>query len=63
VGDIIILAEAPNRSHVDKTIRKLLKEGMIARIGSSPCADGTASEHHYEIPSPKRDRYRVEVLR
>lgn len=58
-GDIVRLAEAPDRGFVDETIRKLRKAGLIALVGRRR-SSGTAAMNLYNIPN--RDRYRLEVM-
>jgi len=58
--DIARLSEADHQ-WVQEIIRKLRKDGMIARVGRRVPAKGTGVEDLYNIPN--RDRYRMEVLR
>jgi len=60
-ADIIRLAEARDRSHVTKTIKRLLEQGKIVKVGRRPCASGPGAESLYNIPD--RDRYRLEVMK
>jgi hypothetical protein len=61
VADIQRLAEAPDRSWVDKVSRTLKKDGLIRSVGRRPCAHGIGAEIIYHIPD--RDRFRLEVMK
>ncbi len=61
LSDIQRLAEAPERSWLDKIVRPLRKDGLIKAVGRRACAHGIGAEIIYHIPD--RDRFRLEVMK
>ena len=60
VTDIMRLAGAPKRSHVDKIIKRLKNGGYLQAVGSRPCAHGAGAETIYHVAD--RDRFSLEVM-
>jgi len=58
--DLIRLADAPKRSHVDKIIKRLRGDGYLQAVGRRPCAHGAGAETIYHVAD--RDRFRLEVM-
>jgi len=50
-----------DRDWIDKTVRRLRRDGYIAAVGRRPCAHGAGAEALYHIAD--RDRFRLEVMR
>jgi len=59
--DIRRLVPDAEKSHVEKTIRRLLANGHLQRVGRRLCAHGIGAEWLYTIPD--RVRFRVDVMR
>jgi hypothetical protein len=49
------------RSWVEKTVRRLKREGYLVIVGRRLCAHGAGAETLYHVPD--RDKFRLEVMR
>jgi len=58
--DIRRLVPDAEKSHVEKTIRCLVADARLQRVGRRPCAHGPGAEWLYTVPD--RVRFRVEVM-
>jgi hypothetical protein len=59
--DIRRLVADAEKSHVEKTIRRLLADGHLQRVGRRVCAHGSGAEWLYSIAN--RVRFRMDVMR
>jgi len=59
--DIRRLVADAEKSHVEKTIRRLLADGHLHRVGRRLCGHGIGAEWLYNISD--RVRFRVDVMR
>jgi len=59
--DIRRLVPDAEKTHVEKTIRRLLADGHLQRVGRRLCAHGIGAEWLYIIPD--RVRFRMDVMR
>jgi hypothetical protein len=59
--DIRRLVGDAEKSHVEKIIRRLLKDGHVQRVGRRVCAHGIGVEWLYNVTD--RVRFRMEVMR
>ena len=60
ITDIKRLAATDSRSFIDKTAKKLMKDGYLIVIGRRRCGHGAGAELIYHIKD--RDKFRVEVM-
>jgi len=60
VNDIQRLSEAPDRSHLDKIIKKLVSGGFLRIVGRQVCGHGAGVERQYHIVN--REKFRLELL-
>jgi hypothetical protein len=58
--DLQRLAGAPDRSYLDKILRRLRRNGYVRPVGRRVCAHGIGAETIYHMPD--RDRFRREVM-
>jgi hypothetical protein len=59
--DIRRLVAEAEKSYVEKTIRRLLRNGYLLRVGRRLCGHGSGAEWLYNIPN--RVRFRIDVMR
>ncbi|MDZ4241998.1 MAG: hypothetical protein U1D99_04135 [Candidatus Omnitrophota bacterium] len=60
VSDIVKMADAPDRSYVDRIIRRLRVSGYLQQAGRKLCDHGAGAERIYHLAD--RDRFRTEVM-
>lgn len=58
VADLMRWSEAPDRSYVQKVLRRLIRSGHVARAGT--CRVPLGRENLYRVPD--RERFRKELL-